>query len=218
MPDARPAARLVPLVALLLLAVVAGCAPTRPAPVTVPAASPAAGRTASPPVRARSTPASPAAGRTASPPVRARSTPTALDVPAIGVHTTGLVDLGLTAAGAMEVPEGATTAGWFTLSPVPGEAGPAVLAAHVNFAKVPGVFARLHEMKVGDTAVVTRSDGASVRFTAYRVERFSKSAFPTDEVYGNTAGPELRLVTCGGDFDRTARSYRDNVVVFARMA
>ena len=199
MPDARPAARLVPLVALLLLAVVAGCAPTRPAPVTAPAVSPAA-------------------GRTASPPVRARSTPTALHVPAIGVHTTGLLDLGLTAAGAMEVPEGATTAGWFALSPVPGDVGPAVLAAHVNYDKVPGVFARLHEMKVGDTAVVTRSDGASVRFTAYRVERFSKSAFPTDEVYGNTAGPELRLVTCGGDFDRTARSYRDNVVVFARMA
>jgi len=142
----------------------------------------------------------------------------ALDVPAIRVHTTDLTDLGLTAAGAMEVPEGATTAGWFALSPVPGEVGPAVLAAHVNYDKVPGVFARLHEMKVGDTAVVTRSDGSSVRFTAYRVERFSKSAFPTGEVYGNTEGPELRLVTCGGDFDRTAHSYRDNVVVFARMA
>ena len=51
------------------------------------------------------------------------------------------------------------------------------------------MFARLHEMKVGDTAVVTRSDGTSVRFTAYRVERFSKSAFPTEEVYGNTDGP-----------------------------
>jgi len=199
MPEVRPAARIVQVAALLLLAVVAGCAPARPAPVTAPAATAAAGPTA------------PA-------PVRARSTPTALDVPAIGVHTTGLSDLGLTAAGAMEVPEGATTAGWFALSPVPGEVGPAVLAAHVNYDKAPGVFARLHEMKVGDTAVVTRSDGASVRFTAYRVERFSKSAFPTAEVYGNTAGPELRLVTCGGDFDRAAHRYRDNVVVFARMA
>ena len=65
---------------------------------------------------------------------------------------------------------------------------------------------------------MTRSDGTTVRFTAYRVERFSKSAFPTEEVYGNTADPELRLVTCGGDFDRAARSYRDNVVVFARLA
>jgi hypothetical protein len=151
-------------------------------------------------------------------PVRARSTPTALDVPAIGVHTTGLVDLGLAPSGALEVPKDATTAGWFALSPVPGETGPAVLAAHVDWEGVPGVFARLHEMKVGDTATVTRSDGVPLRFTAYRVERFGKATFPTDEVYGNTAGPELRLVTCGGEFDRAAHHYRDNVVVFARLA
>ena len=86
MPEGGPAARMVQLAALLLLAVVAGCAPAGPAPVTAPAATAAA-------------------GPTAPPPARARSTPTALDVPAIGVHTTGLVDLGLTAGGAMEVPE-----------------------------------------------------------------------------------------------------------------
>ena len=67
----------------------------------------------------------------------------ALDVPAIGVHTTGLVDLGLTSSGALDIPENATTAGWFALSPVPGEVGPAVLAAHVDYDKKPGVFARL---------------------------------------------------------------------------
>ena len=149
--------------------------------------------------------------------VRARVTPTSLEIPAIGVNTGELDDLGLTPSGAMDVPEGASTAGWFALSPVPGEAGPSVLAAHVNYDGVPGVFARLHEMKVGDTAIVRRSDGTPVRFTAYRVERFSKSAFPTADVYGNTAGPELRLITCGGDFHRAAHSYRDNVVVFARM-
>ena len=77
MPEGRPATRIVQVAALLLLAVVAGCAPARPAPVTAPAATAAA-------------------GPTAPSPVRARSTPTALDVPAIGVHTTGLIDLGLT--------------------------------------------------------------------------------------------------------------------------
>jgi hypothetical protein len=73
-------------------------------------------------------------------------------------------------------------------------------------------------MKVGDTAVVRRSDGTPVRFTAYRVERFSKSAFPTADVYGNTESPELRLITCGGAFDEAVGHYRDNVVVFARLA
>jgi Sortase domain len=149
--------------------------------------------------------------------VAARTKPVALDVPKIGVHTTGLVDLGLTRAGALEVPKDAVTAGWYRLGPVPGEPGPAVIAAHVNYAKVPGVFSRLHETAV-DTATVTRADGRTVKFTVYRVERSPKNAFPTKDVYGNTDGPELRLVTCGGDFDRAAHSYRDNIVVYARLA
>ncbi len=201
MPDPRPGRRLaIRVVAVLLLAAAAGCGGTPAEPAPAQGSAPVQGLTA--PTSAV---------------VRARVTPTSLEIPAIGVNTGELDDLGLTPSGAMDVPEGASTAGWFALSPVPGEAGPSVLAAHVNYDGVPGVFARLHEMKAGDTAIVRRSDGTPVRFTAYRVERFSKSAFPTADVYGNTAGPELRLITCGGDFDRAAHSYRDNVVVFARM-
>jgi hypothetical protein len=32
-----------------------------------------------------------------------------------------------------------------------------------------------------------------------------------------TDSPELRLITCGGAFDTATRSYRDNVVVYARL-
>jgi hypothetical protein len=28
----------------------------------------------------------------------------------------------------------------------------------------------------------------------------------------------LRLITCGGSFDRTTGHYRDNVIVYARLA
>ena len=150
--------------------------------------------------------------------VRADATPKVLDVPSIGVHTTGLTHLGLTPAGKMEVPADAVTAGWYGLGPVPGEPGPAVIAAHVNYKKVDGVFARLHDVAVGDPVTVTRADGQVVAFTAYRVERYSKSAFPTQDVYGDTTGPELRLVTCGGDFDQATGHYRDNIVVFARRS
>ncbi len=36
--------------------------------------------------------------------------------------------------------------------------------------------------------------------------------------YGRTARPELRLITCGGPFDKRTGSYPDNTVVFARLA
>jgi hypothetical protein len=65
--------------------------------------------------------------------------------------------------------------------------------------------------------LVGRSDGTTVRFTVTRVARYPKSGFATAEVYGPTPDAELRLITCGGDFDRSRRSYTDNIVVFARQ-
>lgn len=140
-----------------------------------------------------------------------------MQIPAIGVATGELVRLGLTADRALEVPDDAVTAGWFSLSPTPGEIGPTVVAGHVNYASVPGVFTRLHEMQPGDIITIDRADGTSAVFTTYQVDRYPKAAFPTEQVYGNTENPELRLITCGGGFDEAAGEYLDNVVVFAEL-
>ncbi len=58
-------------------------------------------------------------------------------------------------------------------------------------------------------------DGSTVRFAVTHVEQIDKDEFPTEAVYGDTAGPELRLITCVGSFDRAAHSYRDNTIVYA---
>ena len=142
------------------------------------------------------------------------ATPLRVRVPAIGVDST-LVDLGLDAAGALAAPADPAAAGWYAGGPVPGDVGPAVVAGHVDSAEGPAVFARLRELAPGDEVLVDRSDGTTARFTVTRVERHPKDAFPTAAVYGPTADAQLRLVTCGGAFDRAARSYEDNVVVFA---
>ncbi|MFD4197526.1 class F sortase [Amycolatopsis thermoflava] len=146
------------------------------------------------------------------------SRPVKLEVPSIGVSTGPIIDLGLADDGELEVPDDAVTTGWFTGSPSPGETGPAVLAAHVDYNHVPGAFHRLKDTKPGDQAIVHRADGTTAVFTVYRVERYPKSQFPTDDVYGDTAGPELRMITCGGAFDRSTRNYADNVVAYARLS
>ncbi|KDN16757.1 class F sortase [Amycolatopsis rifamycinica] len=143
--------------------------------------------------------------------------PASLTIPAIGVHAEGITDLGLTPDGALEVPGDATTVGWFTGAPSPGEAGPAVLAAHVDYRHVPGAFSRLTELRPGEPVRVGRADGRIAVFTVYRVDRYPKATFPTDRVYGDTPAPELRLITCGGAFDRESGNYLDNVVAYARL-
>lgn len=143
--------------------------------------------------------------------------PASLTIPAIGVQAGSIADLGLTPGGELEVPPDATTVGWFTGAPSPGEVGPAVLAAHVDYKHVPGAFSKLKDLRSGEVVRVGRTDGRTAVFTVYRVDRYAKAGFPTDEVYGDTAEPELRLITCGGVFDRSSGNYLDNVVAFAKL-
>jgi hypothetical protein len=79
------------------------------------------------------------------------------------------------------------------------------------------VFFRLRELAAGDRIVITRDDGSRVTFVVDRLERHAKTRFPTDEVYLSTLEPTLRLVTCGGPFDRGSGHYQDNLVVFAEL-
>jgi hypothetical protein len=162
------------------------------------------------------TPAAPA--ENVQPPGAVSTTaPVELTVPAIDVHSGRLLDLGIDAAGALEVPPDAVTAGWFTLAPTPGSPGPAVIAGHVDYKGVPGVFQRLGDLKPGDEVSVARADGSTAVFDVYLVEHYAKARFPTERVYGNTAEAELRLITCGGVFDTGSGHYQDNVVAYARL-
>ena len=62
------------------------------------------------------------------------------------------------------------------------------------------------------------ADGRILIFRVQRVERYPKDKFPTEAVYVPTLNRELRLITCGGDFDYARGSYRDNIVVYATLA
>lgn len=146
-----------------------------------------------------------------------RVAPAVLTIASIGLSTP-LVELGLQRDGSLEVPSDFRVAGWWTGGAAPGDIGPAVIAGHVDSYVGPGVFARLASLAVGSVVDVTRVDGAHRLFRVTRVARYPKAAFPSAEVYGATTTPELRLITCGGRFDAKARSYADNVVVYATAA
>jgi sortase (surface protein transpeptidase) len=142
--------------------------------------------------------------------------PVRVQLPSVGVDST-LARLGTDADGALVPPADFDEAGWFAAGPAPGDTGPAVIAGHVDSSTGPAVFFRLAELAVGDPVLVRRADGTTATFTVTAVDRYAKSDFPTADVYGPTPDPQLRLITCGGDFDRERRSYTDNVVVSARL-
>jgi len=140
--------------------------------------------------------------------------PVALIIPAIGVQTR-LVHLGLTAAGALQVPSSTAVAGWYTGSSRPGAIGPAVIAGHIDSYTGPGIFFRLSQLRPGDRVYVRRADGTIALFRVTAVRSYAKDHFPTQAVYGPTPDAELRLITCGGTFDPKLSSYLSNTVVYA---
>jgi sortase (surface protein transpeptidase) len=137
-----------------------------------------------------------------------------LRIPSIGVDTRQLTELGQTEDRRLEVPRDATTVGHYRGGAAPGEDGPAVYASHVNYHGVDGGFARLADVAPGDQVLVERTDGITVVYAVDRVDEVSKNAFPTAQVYGPTVDPQLRLITCGGEFNSDVRSYEDNIVVY----
>jgi sortase (surface protein transpeptidase) len=143
--------------------------------------------------------------------------PVRLQIPAIDVSSP-LVKLGRLPDGSLEVPKPWDVAGWYDKGPRPGQPGPAVILGHVDSTSGPAVFYQLRALRPGDTVRVGLADGRILVFRVQRIERYPKEKFPTEAVYFPTLNRELRLITCGGEFDYAAGSYRDNIVVYADLA
>ena len=166
-----------------------------------------------PPSAARPLPSAPVSVRPMRP-----SVPTRLEIPAIGV-TTSLLRLGLNPDHSLQVPplSRAQEAGWYRYGPTPGSTGAAVIAGHVDTTRGPAVFFRLGKLRPGDVISVHRQDGTTAEFRVDSAEAVSKNDFPTQKVYGRVGYPALRLITCGGSFDRGSGHYTENIIVYAHL-
>lgn len=129
-----------------------------------------------------------------------------------------VTELGQAADGTMETPPlFDKVTGWYKYSPTPGEIGPSVIVGHIDTYKGPSVFWKLREAQPGDEVSVVREDGSTVKFKVTAIKQFEQNNFPTEEVYGNTDDSQLRLITCGGTFDKKTLHYSENTVVFASI-
>ncbi|MGH2809254.1 MAG: class F sortase [Actinomycetota bacterium] len=142
--------------------------------------------------------------------------PSRIRIPSIAVDS-AIIPVALRPDGAMQTPDFGI-AGWYRPGPIPGNPGPAVIVAHVDSKKGPDVFFRLRELKPGNEISVSNADGAQHRFRVDSLEQTSKDQLPVERIWASTSDPVLRLLTCGGRFDRATGHYVDNVIVYASAA
>ncbi|KUJ67262.1 peptidase C60 [Streptomyces albus subsp. albus] len=142
---------------------------------------------------------------------------TALSIPALALEAP-VTEVDLDPRGHLGTPpvDNARLAGWYRSGPAPGGQGTAVIVGHRDTLNGPAVFLNLGDLDPGDTVKVARADHRTAVFTVDAVHTYAKARFPDSRVYGPTGRPELRLLTCGGAFDRQ-RGYAANIVVFAHL-
>ncbi|MFE7747940.1 class F sortase [Streptomyces sp. NPDC057428] len=181
-----------------------------PAPAVVSLPAPSASAAASP---------APSGSPSLLPSGLPRSEPERISIKSIAVDAP-FTPLSIGSSGRLDPPPAndANLAGWFKDGATPGEPGTSVVAGHVDTKTGPAVFLLLSTLKAGNTVDITREDGVVATFEVDSVETFSKTDFPNNRVYADKGTAQLRLITCGGDYDKKAKDYEDNVVVFAHLA
>ena len=148
----------------------------------------------------------------------AASVPVRVRIPAIDVDAP-LTLLGLDATGHLQVPDDTdrNLAGWYRNGPAPGTAGNAIIDGHVDTLQGPAVFYLLGALHKGDTVEIDLRDRRAAVFTVDAIEVYAKDAFPSKRVYGPTRNPQLRVITCGGGYNK-ASGYLGNVVLYAHLS
>ncbi|MGW2558331.1 class F sortase [Streptomyces sp. NPDC001514] len=151
-------------------------------------------------------------------PALPRSVPKRLRIPIISVDAP-FIPLTLNATGQLNPPppNNNNLVGWYQRGPTPGERGTSIVAGHFDTLTGPAVFVGLSEVKPGNKIEITREDNTVATFKVDSVESFSKAKFPNERVYNDTPSAQLRLITCAGEYDRTAKDYTENLVVFAHL-
>lgn len=144
------------------------------------------------------------------------ATPTRVEMSALRINAR-VNPVGIdTSIGALAVPIDIQRLGWWRDGQAPGAATGAVLiAGHVDSARRGGgAFVNLKNAKAGQRIRVTTSDGKVRVYRVTTVRRYLKAALPAN-VYSSKGRARLVLVTCGGPFQRSSGTYRDNIAVTA---
>lgn len=164
---------------------------------------------------ASDTPAAKASKPAATQPVDAFGPPAWLDLPTL--HVRARVENVVTHSGILAVPDDPAKVGWWTGSvPAGSVAGSTVLDGHVDSAVTgTGALFALTRLAAGDAVSITTATGHVVHYAVTGRRIYTKHQALPPDLFATTGPPRLVLITCGGPFDASTRSYEDNIVVFA---
>ena len=145
--------------------------------------------------------------------------PVHLLISAIHVDT-AIEPVGVLSTGNLDTPQNNPweDAGWYKDGPRPGEQGSAVLDGHLNRpGGAPAIFWYLSALKIGDAVVVTTSEGKTLRYRVTGTARYAPQQAPLQDIFGDTQGYHLNLITCAGYWISTEQQTSLRMVVYTSL-
>ncbi|HLQ30991.1 MAG TPA: class F sortase [Ktedonobacteraceae bacterium] len=145
--------------------------------------------------------------------------PSRLIIPTIGINA--LVEpLGILPNGDLATPvrNPWEDVGWYNGGPHPGEHGSAVIDGHLDRPRgYPAVFWRLRNLQVGSQVLVVNSDGKTLHFQVTSIAYYTPQSAPIQDIFGNSGGTYLNLITCAGDWIPTQHQTALRLVVYTSL-
>nr|BBH92471.1 class F sortase [Thermogemmatispora argillosa] len=145
--------------------------------------------------------------------------PVHLRIPAIGVDA-AIEPVGVTASGELAVParQPWDDVGWYQLGPRPGERGSAVIDGHLDRpGGAPAVFWRLRELQPGASVQVLDAQGRWRSFRVRSLAFYPPAGAPLQQIFADTSGRYLNLITCAGDWIASEHQTRLRLVVYTTL-
>jgi hypothetical protein len=134
-----------------------------------------------------------------------------------GINAEGFIQkVGVDQSRQIAVPTNIHLAGWFIDAVAPGDAGLSIIDGHLDGSSQPGIFANLGQLKPGDTYEIELASGSIRRFRVKTVQSLSVAA-AASVLFSQIPGlaRPVNLITCGGVFVKSAKSYDQRVVVIS---
>ncbi|MBV9159070.1 MAG: class F sortase [Candidatus Kaiserbacteria bacterium] len=143
--------------------------------------------------------------------------PDRLVIPKIGIDA-HVKHVGVDAKGNMATPGNFTDVAWYKYGTPPGYNGSAVIDGHVdNGLALAGVFKHLDELSVGDDVYIRTASSTTLHFKVVERDEYDYKQVPLDKLFNRSDGAYLNLITCGGTFIPTEKSYDHRLVIYTKL-
>ncbi|HEY0755571.1 MAG TPA: class F sortase [Ktedonobacteraceae bacterium] len=145
--------------------------------------------------------------------------PSRLLIPALQVDAP-VENVGITSNGDLATPthdpwEGV---GWYANGAYPGTKGSSVIDGHLDRpGGSPAVFWFLHNLHAGDTVEVKESNEKILHFRVTDVEFYAPQSAPLQQIFGDSSGKFLNLITCAGDWIPSQKQTTLRLVVYTSL-